>query len=416
VADVRRRAALLLAGAGCAAALLAPSAAAVSITQHPLPGGALLSPELILGAPGGLLVSASSPSGAYQPLSIAGGAVSPVSQPAGPTAAAMTRGPDGNLWYLSIVLVKEAGGEEHPYAAIFEATPAGVVQRARYASTADAPVAIVAGADGALWIANDGAGDSIDRYLPGGQIVKHPTPGPPMSVVAGPDGALWFTEAGPCVGYGGPCIGRITTGGEIAYHPLPWPSGPYGIAVGPDGALWFAEWQISTIGRMTALGELQQFPVPNPTGRPVGAGGPTPMRVAAGPDGAIWFTDPGDDSIGQVTASGHVSEYPIPPLAPGERVQPVLADAVPEAIGASDGLLWVTEANARAIASVDPNGAPPPAKPAAAGARGGSAARRRARPCATRGLSVAGRRSATRAARVAAGCRHSHRARRPRSS
>jgi virginiamycin B lyase len=79
----------------------------------------------------------------------------------------------------------------------------------------------------------------------------------------------------------------------------------------------------------------------------------------AAADGTIWFTDPGDDSVGHVTPGGEVSEYPIPPLASGERVQPALADAVPEGIAAGpEGLLWVTEANARAIASVDPKGQP----------------------------------------------------------
>jgi virginiamycin B lyase len=260
---------------------------------------------------------------------------------------------------VSTVLVKEPDGGELPYAAIFEVTPAGVVQRARYASTSDSPVDVSAGPDGALWIANDGAGDSVDSFMPGGQIVKHPTPGPPIAIAPGPDGAMWFTDAGPCPGYGGPCIGRLSTTGAISYVPLPWPSGPFGITTGGDGALWFAEWQISAIGRMTADGQVRQFEIKSPAGLPAGSGGPTPAHLAATPDGSIWFTDPGDDAVGRVTPGGQVSEYPIPPLTSGERVQPALADAVPEGIALGpEGLLWITEANAKAIASVDPNGQP----------------------------------------------------------
>jgi virginiamycin B lyase len=349
----------LLVGAAALLGALAPDAAALSIDQHPLPGGAsLVSPEAISATANGLQLPPTATGPAFETLNTSG-TVSFTAGPAGPSAIRLTLGPNGEPWYVSTVLVKERDGSELPHATIFEVTPGGVVQRATYSSPADAPVSIATGPDGALWMANDGSGDSVDSYLPGGQIVRHPAPGPPISIAPGPDRALWFTDAGPCPGYGGPCIGRITTTGEVSYHPLPWPSGPYGITAGGDGALWFAEWQISAIGRMTTDGQLRQFPIQAPAGALVGAGGPTPAHLVAAADGTIWFTDPGDDSVGHVTPGGEVSEYPIPPLASGERVQPALADAVPEGIAAGpEGLLWVTEANARAIASVDPKGQP----------------------------------------------------------
>ncbi|MCW3069203.1 MAG: putative hydrolase [Solirubrobacterales bacterium] len=371
-----RRLATALACAAAFVALAAASADAVSIVQHPLPGGArLLSPDVLLGVAGGVVSAATAQGPAFEMINT-GGAVSLTAGPAGPTAIRMTRGPNGNLWFLSTVLVKEPGGEELPYAALFEVTTAGIVQRARYASTGDAPVALAGGSDGALWLANDGGGYSIDRFLPGGQIVRHPTSGPPIAIAGGPDGALWFTDAGPCPGYGGPCIGRIATTGELSYYPLPWPSGPFGITAGADGALWFAEWQASAIGRITTSGAIQQYKLPNPAGSAPGAGGPTPVGVAPGPAGSIWFTDPGDDAVGQITAAGTVSEYPIPPLAGGERVNPAFAEAVPQGIAAGpEGLLWVTEANAKTIASVDPNGQPR----SVAARRGRAAAHRRSR-------------------------------------
>ncbi|HEY4427671.1 MAG TPA: hypothetical protein VGN08_05665 [Solirubrobacteraceae bacterium] len=400
--------AVSLACALAGAAGMASSARAVSIVQHPLPGRApLASPEAILAGAGGLLVAPTAPGPAFETLQTSG-AMTFAGGPAGPSAIRLARGPSGEPWYSSTVLVREADGSELPYAAIFEVTPAGVAQRARYGSTADAPVDLAGGPDGALWIANVGAGDSIDSYLPGGQIVKHPTSGPPIALAPGPDGALWFTDAGPCGDYGGPCIGRISTTGEVSYHPLPWPSGPYGITTGADGALWFAEWQVSAIGRMTTDGRLQQFAIQGPAGRPVGAGGPTPTRLVATADGSIWFVDPGDDAVGRVSAAGQVSEYPIPPLAAAERVQPALADAVPDGIAAGpEGLLWVTEANARSIASVDPNGRPASATPEQPAGGPGSRAARRTRRCAG-GIRRAGTRSRRRAHRV--GCRRARRA------
>jgi virginiamycin B lyase len=257
----------------------------------------------------------------------------------------MTFGPGGDLWYVSGTLIGQ-----RVYEAIFQATASGVAMRAVFPSPTDAPVDMVAGSDGALWLVDAGA-DQIDRYVPGGTLTGFPAPKGPVNIVAGPDGALWFTETWPA-------IGRITPSGELSEFPLPAGSGPYGITVGPDGALWFAEWQAGAIGRMTTDGDLQQFPVPNASGRPAGADGPTPMHLAVGPDGAIWFTDPGDNSIGRV-AGGRVTEYPVPPLAKSEEVQAGVSDAVPEAIAdGPDGALWVTEANAKAIARVDPSGVP----------------------------------------------------------
>lgn len=373
----------LLVGAALVVAPAAPRAGAVVVVQHALPAGAqATSPEAVLATSEGLVIPPTAPGSAFEAVRTRGGP----SFATGPSGAAATRlapGPDGDLWYVSTIMVREPAGQELPYAAIFEVTPFGVLQRARYASTADAPVDMARGPDGAVWLANDGSGDSVDRYERGGPIVKHHTPGPPLALTAGPDGAIWFTDAGPCPGYGGPCIGRIGTGGELTYFPLPWSSGPAGITVGADGALWFAEWQAPAIGRMTAQGELRQFPVPSPGGRPVGDGGPTPTRVAAAADGSIWFTDPGDGAVGEVSASGAVAEYPIASPAGHGRLRTAPPEVPPEGIAAGpEGLLWVTEGDGRAIASVDP-GASAPATSAAVRPRTNRArgSRRRTRRC-----------------------------------
>lgn len=174
---------------------------------------------------------------------------------------------------------------------------------------------------------------------------------------------MWFTESSPCMGDGGPCIGRITPAGEIAVYPIP--SEAYGLTLGPDGAIWFAMPDVSMIGQMSPSGDVALFAIPNPRKSYIGSGAPSPRYVTVGPDGAIWFTDPGDNSIGRITTAGQVSEYAIPALPTGERVQPTLPEAAPEAITTGPGgLLYFTELNAKAIASVDPNGVPAP--PAAA--------------------------------------------------
>ena len=71
---------------------------------------------------------------------------------------------------------------------------------------------------------------------------------------------------------------------------------PYGIAAGPDGNLWFTENGSSEIGRMTTSGVLTEFTLPS---------GSQPTGITRGPDGNMWFTlnaNPG--SIGRITPAG----------------------------------------------------------------------------------------------------------------
>jgi virginiamycin B lyase len=366
------------------------AAGAVSLTQYPLPAGpAAETPEFLFAGPTGLLGAAAAPGSAYAPLQPQPGGVKLAAGPAGPRAQrAMTVGADGGLWYVSSTVVAQRS-----YEAIFEATAAGVATRAVYPSPADAPVDMTLGADGALWLTDAGA-DAIDRYVPGGEITAYPVPRGPLYLTSGADGAIWFTESWPA-------IGRVTTSGELSEFPLAPGTGPAEITTGRDGAIWFAAWQAGAIGRMTTGGGLQLFAVPRRGGP---ANLPTPMALTSGTEGAIWFTDPGDDSIGRVQ-DGQVSEYPIPALAPSLQLQPGITDATPKAIVAgADGSLWVTEAGARAILRVDPQGAPPatPARrpPAASAARCRAVARAPARPTAQR----ASRRRSSALRRASARC------------
>ena len=209
--------ALALAVALAAMVLRVSSAGAVSITQLPLAG---MPAGFVAGVSGGVIVGGVGVSRAFDVID--GTASAGVGNgPAGPLAeAGVTVGPDGQTWYLSSVRVRGPEGTAQSFSAIFESTPAGVIERVRYPASGYAPVAMATGADGALWVADIGEGGSIDRYEPGGTITHYRTLGPPIDIVAGPDGAMWFTQAAPCIGYGGPCIGRIDLGRD---HRLPAP-------------------------------------------------------------------------------------------------------------------------------------------------------------------------------------------------
>jgi streptogramin lyase len=392
------RVAAVLALGVCIAGAAATPAGALSIVQHPLPGGApLIEPEAILESPAGLLVSSvSSPFASVR----AGGAGAPLALTPGPSGPSvehsLTLGPNGDLWYLSSTVVGE-----HSYAAIFEVTSAGVALRATYPSTSDAPVSMVSAPDGALWIVDSGNGGAIDRFMPGGTIVAHPAPREPLEIVVGPDGALWFTQLWPS-------IGRISTSGEESEYPLPPGVAPYGLVVGPDRALWFAEGLAGSIGRLSSDGALEQFTVPNPRDVPAGwLGAPAPQHIAVGGDGAIWFTDPGDDSLGRVTLDGQITEYPIPQLPASLEVQAGVSEALPDAIAAgAGGEMWVTEANAKAIAEVNPAGTQSSTATMALPARrGASVARRRARACRARTQATRARSRRRGGARSAPACR-----------
>ena len=334
----------------------ATPARAVTITQVPLAGAPA---AFVTSNAAGVFVGGVGSTRAYATIA-SPSTVGLTPGPAGALAeAGLTLGPDGAVWYLGSFALATPEGRRG-FSAIYEDTASGVLERARFASSGDAPVAMATGSDGSLWMADIGEGDAIDRYTPGGSIVRYRTIGAPIEIVAGPDGALWFTQAAPCAAYDGPCVGRITTAGEISDYPLPLSSEAYGITVGADGALWLAEWQSGTIGRMTLDGALTQYPIPRPVDPAPGLGSVMPQHLTAGPDGAIWFTDPGDDSIGRVSAAGAVTEYPIAALPPSQRLLPTVTQAGPDTIASGPGgVLWVSETAARAIARVDPAGVSP---------------------------------------------------------
>ena len=345
----RLRALSILVGVVAMLTLAPMSARAVVITQHPLPAGD--SPATsIFGWAGGLITAGASVGG-YQRVQTAP-SITVTPGVALLEAVGFGPGPGGVPWFVGGTKEK-IGTEELVFPVLLEVTPTGAVPKFKYPGAFGrpySPLSLATGPDGAIWIADPGAG-IIERYAPSGDFNQFPMPhraSVPITIVNGPNNEMWFTAASDAVG-------EINMNGEITEYALPvgdafgpgaLPS-PYGIAVGPDGAVWFTEENTGRIGRMTASGELTVFNIPNPSQiPPESAGGPSPRDIVAGPDGSMWFTDPGDESIGRVTLAGEITEYPIP--AQG-------ASVVPEGIVVADGELWFAEGNAKALGSVNPS-------------------------------------------------------------
>jgi virginiamycin B lyase len=331
-------------------ALVVPPAAALVITQHPLPdyrcgsSRCAASPATAIMAAGVGRVRASGVEAGARVYSEVGlgrnATITP--GPPGAPARSIVMGLDGNPWVLSQV------GQN---AAVLDVTPHGLVTEYEYPSPEAQPVALSTGF-GAAWLVNGG----IDRIGVGGELTQFALPGAlPLNraraIVSGPGESMWFTD------YDG-AVGQITAAGQVLEHssepqpldPLRADPQPTGIADGPDGAIWYTDANHARIGRMTPDGVVEEFPIPrhSPPYAPA-ANVPIPEGIVAGPEGQyMYFTDPGDNAIGRVSMSGEVTEYPIPSLGP----------VGPRDITAVGNELVFDEANAAALGTVEPTGSP----------------------------------------------------------
>jgi streptogramin lyase len=159
------------------------------------------------------------------------------------------------------------------------------------------PNAIVPGPDGNLWFVLTDS-NSIGSMTPQGVSTTYPiagttcNPGDPVGIAAGSDGALWFTES--TQDGTGAFIGRITTGGTLAYLPYPLTNGqPGAMVAGPDEALWFVDMTANVVGRVTTAGLFTFYVVPTADARP--------EAITVGPDGNLWFTESREYSLGYVS-------------------------------------------------------------------------------------------------------------------
>ena len=326
----------------------APSAGAVTITEHALPGGAAATGitssggALWAAAPGQILRIA--PDATAQAFT-GGGVASTV-----PFAIAPGPVGDTRVWFVE--------QDDDGNGAVGSITPAGVITRYPdevtespgladitpgatvvwfTESLLDAvgrirvsdntvrefdeditnglPAGIAVGADANVWFTEQESPGAIARFNPATQIVTEFTSGltpdsEPGDIVAGPDGSLYFTSAD--------AIGRVTTTGAIAEFRTGITPGatPRQLTVGPDGAIWFTELG-DRIGRLDLTsGIVTEY------GEGITAGG-RPEGIASGPDGALWFTLPGTGRVGRLSLQDPLPPEPTPTPTPTPTATPV---------------------------------------------------------------------------------------------
>jgi virginiamycin B lyase len=205
------------------------------------------------------------------------GTVSEFDLPKGEPVAALTLGPEGDVWFV------RTGYGDKAEAQVGRMTTAGAVTQFPLEAGSD-PTSIVVGPDGALWF-NEGLAGKIGRITTGGEVRLFDLPAKvqPRQIVAGPDGALWFGENARARPYGklSDRIGRITVDGQVSEMPIPFGAGTLRLAADPRGVIWFA----------TDEGELSSI---SPSGNVgargcVGSCGDPIEGLALAPDGALWF-------------------------------------------------------------------------------------------------------------------------------
>jgi virginiamycin B lyase len=276
--------------------------------------------------------------------------------------AAITVGPEGNLWFLEIDGNKlgriTVAGEINEFAvrgqlccgnatittnpadgSLWFTEPGGrsIARASTSGLVTEFPVpnsmsvsGITSGPDGNLWFT--ACCDVVGRITPFGVFTMFPTPPTPNQsagsggITSGPDGNLWFTQKTPSR------ICRMTPAGDVACFATPTANSlPVAIVSGPDGNLWFTEQGANQIGRITPLGVITEFGIQTAAS--------SPAAITNGPDGALWFSEPGGNRIGRITVSGNITEFPLP--EPGGNPQGL--------VSGPDGAIWFTESGRNKI-------------------------------------------------------------------
>jgi streptogramin lyase len=223
-------------------------------------------------------------------------------------------GPNGNLW-LSVSTANATGGAPTGTGEIIEMTTTGTVVEEFSLPNVSNAFAITRGPDGNIWFA-DYYNPIIGRLTPSGDVMYFQAPYAIGELITGPDGNLWFDAANEF----NDSVGRMTPSGDVTvFSNLPNP--PYthrGLTAGPNGNIWMSTAnspspsivEINTIGQVVGV-----FRDPN-----------GPYILTPGSDGNLWFSESGNRSaasgggayIGSITPQGSITEYPIPTLNSGE--------------------------------------------------------------------------------------------------
>ncbi len=247
----------------------------------------------------------------------------------------------GSLLSVAVMLAG-CGGHQASPAAAHRPTPTAFARAVATVRTGVSPVAVAIG-DGAVWVANNGAG-TVTRIDPRTRRAV----GRPIRVGAGPV-ALTAAPSGVWVALASGFVVRIDPGtGRRAGQPVAV-SDPAGIAADGD-RIWVtsrAEDQLVRIDARSA----------RISGRPIAVGS-APTDVAVG-EGAVWTANSGDGTVTRVDPATGQPGIPIRvakhhELNPGDGGGPVSqpgGEVLALAVG--EGGVWVAKTDSRLTASVD---------------------------------------------------------------
>jgi len=253
-------------------------------------------------------------------------------------------GVGGRVWggQVGVALVwalLAAGGGMYGAEPLSVATLAGApgerghVDGAGAAARFEYPTGVAAAADGAVYVADPGAG-VIRRIAANGQV----------STVAGTPG-----QSGSADG----------TGSAARFN------GPWSLAVGPDGTVAIADTFGHTIRRMTPAGVVTTLAgLAGQTGGADGTGSAArfnqPFGIAVDAAGVTWVADTGNHTIRRISPAGEVTTVAGLPGAQGliDGTGNVARFRDPFGIGvAADGALYISDRYNHAIRRMSPGGA-----------------------------------------------------------
>jgi streptogramin lyase len=288
--------------------------------------------------------------------------------PVGTLVFEVTAGPDGNLWFWFAggvgrvapdgsgrVIWREPFGTAGPGGIAFDAegTLWGTafeefsIERLAFRPSAPSPLeaflprvgplkrahTLVAGVDGAMWMATRGAIVRIDASGSHTAFRRGPARrAQDLLPVRG--GAVWFT-------FGGRGIARLSPDGEVRRFSRGFPAGsrPDALALGPDRNVWFIDAARDAVGRMTPGGRVREFTRGLGRRRDL-------LTIIRGPDRRLWVTDQ-RGAIDAISTSGRVRRF----------TRGLGRQATPTAIAVGpDGNLWFTEFSRRRIGRITPTG------------------------------------------------------------
>lgn len=213
--------------------------------------------------------------------------------PTGDTSpAALTAGPDGNLWLTA----SSSSGPK-----LLKLTPSGTFTE--YVNSGVSGLST--GLDGVLW--GNGSAGKIARISTSGGITMYTVPGAGVSInsgmALGPDGALWFAYADSS----GAKLGSVIVSPDFTNHSISSSYSSPRTVVSTAGSLWYLEadstGQYYTIGNMNTTGvAVNDYNVRTLSGRPNLTISSAGMTV--GPDNNIWFTGALSNSYGGGSYAG----------------------------------------------------------------------------------------------------------------